>query len=568
MSTLIEPGATISHYRITARLGAGGMGQVFRASDSRLSRDVAIKILPLTTDAMLHQRFTQEARAASALNHPNIVGVYDVGTQDGTPYIVSELVEGESLRDLLGRGPVPQRKLLDLATQIADGIAAAHAAGIVHRDLKPENIMITRDGRAKILDFGLAKKQADGAALDPTDATLAMTQTQPGLILGTANYMSPEQARGIPSDYRSDQFSFGVVLYEMITGKQPFLRATTVQTLSAVLTDDPPPIPADAKVPAPLRWIIDRCMAKEPAQRYGSTIDLYHDLRNLRDHASEITGAATAPATKKARSPKWALAVLVPVVALAAGYTFSRVTIPDATDISHHIFTPIATEAVDEVNPRWSPDGKSVVYAAIVNGVSQLFVRNLDSPMPVQITRGTKSWSRMPFWHPKEPRVFYIADGDLYSVAIAGGEPELVVPRVSAASISPDGTALVVMRRDPDKASGVVEISSPPGSPTKPYLPAPFGGGVYFGGTLLRFSPDGSKIFFCIRHPKGPAEYWLLPWPNGGGENPKRIFPSITGLIGSFAWWPDSRRAIISLPSDIMTAISGWPIRVAVWSMR
>jgi serine/threonine protein kinase/Tol biopolymer transport system component len=549
---VIEAGSTVSHYRITARLGAGGMGQVFRATDSRLSRDVAIKILPPTTDEMLHQRFTQEARAASALNHPNIVGVYDVGSQDGTPYIVSELVDGESLRDLVARGPVPIRKVLDLATQIADGIAAAHAAGIAHRDLKPENIMITRDGRAKILDFGLAKQQAAASTLNPTDATLAMTQTQPGLILGTVNYMSPEQARGIASDYRSDQFSFGIILYEMITGKQPFLRATTVQTLSAVLTDDPPPIPADAKVPAPLRWIIDRCMAKEPHQRYGSSIDLYHDLRNLRDHASEITGAAVTPGAPpaKKRSPKWALAVVLPIVGLAAGYTFSRVTIPDATDISHHVFTPVATEAVDEVNPKWSPDGKSILYSAAVKGVSQLFVRSLDSPMPVQITRGP-NWCRMPFWHPKEPRVFYIANGDLYSVAVAGGEPELVVPRVSAASISPDGTALVVMKRDPDRVqAGFVEISSPPGAPTKRYLPAPFAGGTYLGGTLLRFSPDGSKIFFTVIHPTGAPEYWLLPWPNEGGrESPKRIFTSVTGLINSFAWWPDSQRAVVSLSS-------------------
>src|SRR3954453_2658517 len=338
MSRVIEPGVTISHYRITARLGAGGVGQVFRASDSRLSRDVAVKVLPATTDEMLHQRFAQEARAASALNHPNIVGVYDVGSQDGIPYIVSELVEGESLRDLVSRGPVPMRKLLDLATQMADGIACAHAAGIAHRDLKPENIMITRDGRVKILDFGLAKKQPGGSAVSAEDATVAMTQTQPGLIMGTANYMSPEQARGVPSDYRSDQFSFGVVLYEMVTGKQPFHRETTVQTLSAVLTEDPPPIPADAKIPPPLRWIIDRCMAKEPSQRYGATVDLYHDLKNLRDHASEMSGVAIAapPAAAKRRIPVWLPAGVLTILGLAAGYTFSRVTIPDATDISHH----------------------------------------------------------------------------------------------------------------------------------------------------------------------------------------------------------------------------------------
>ena len=544
---MVTTGDTLSHYRITAKLGAGGMGQVFRASDTRLSRDVAIKILPPTADENLHQRFTLEAQAASALNHPNIVAVYDVGKYDGTPYIVSELVDGEPLRDLVARGPVPIRKLLDLATQIADGIAAAHAAGIIHRDLKPENIMITRDGRAKILDFGLAKQQARPNALSPTDETLAMTHTQPGLIMGTANYMSPEQARAAGSDYRSDQFSFGVILYEMVTGKQPFSRETTVQPMSAVLADDPPPIPPGTKIPAPLRWIIDRCMAKDPQQRYGSTVDLYHDLRNLRDHASEISLSPAPPAPKK-QTPRWIFPSVLALAALAAGYIFSRITVPDATDISSHKFTPIATEAYDEVTPTWSPDGKSILYSAEINGINQLFVRSLDSAMPVQITRGAK-WCRMPFWHPKEPRVFFIANDELYSIALAGGEPELMIARVTAASISPDGKALVVMRKDPDKLqAGFVEISSPPGSPTKKYLPAPFPGDTYFGGTLLQFSPDGSKVFFAIKHLKGPPEYWLLPWPNSEAkELPQRIFTSLTGRIASFSWWPDSQRAIVSM---------------------
>ncbi len=553
MSTVIEPGATISHYRITALLGAGGMGQVFRATDSRLSRDVAIKILPATTDLSLHQRFTQEARAASALNHPNIVGVYDVGTQDGIPFIVSELVDGESLRGLIQRGPVPRRKLLDLATQIADGIAAAHAAGIVHRDLKPENIMIARDGRAKILDFGLAKTENRNPALNAEDATLAMTQTQPGLILGTVNYMSPEQARGVASDYRSDQFSFGAILYEMVTGNQPFRRETTVQTLSAVLADDPPPIPGDAKMPVPLRWIMDRCLAKEPAQRYGSTIDLYHDLRNLRDHATEMTGlgaAAVAAQAPKRRNMKRVIAIVLPVLTLALGYALSRIMAPDISDVSGYKFTPIATEATYESEPMWSPDSRSMVYAADVKGTNQLFVRSLDSPTPVQITRGTLG-CRSPFWHPKEPRIFFLASSDLYSVAIAGGDPERVLQRVSAAAISPDGSALAVLRRDPNKVqSGFVEISSPPGSTPRRYLPAPFTGGFYYGGAQLRFAPDGSKIFFFIEYPKGPPESWLLPWPNEGGrESPARIFTTLPGRVESFSWLPDSKRAIIALSS-------------------
>jgi serine/threonine protein kinase len=214
------------------------MGQVFRASDPRLGRDVAIKVLPSTTDAGLRERFSQEARAASALNHPNIVGVYDVGSHDDSAYIVSELVEGESLRATVERGPVPIRKLLDIATQIADGVAAAHAAGIVHRDLKPENIMVTRDGRVKILDFGLAKMQ-QGPTGGQSEETLVMNATTPGMILGTVNYMSPEQARGAPVDYHSDQFSLGILFYEMASGKQPFHRESTAQTMSAIIANDP-----------------------------------------------------------------------------------------------------------------------------------------------------------------------------------------------------------------------------------------------------------------------------------------------------------------------------------------
>ena len=237
------------------------MGQVWKAQDQRLGRTVAVKILPESSAADLRIRFEQEARAASALQHPNIVSVFDIGTEGGVPYIVSELVEGETLRALLLKGPLALRRSLEIASQIAGGMSAAHQAGITHRDLKPENIMIAPDGRAKILDFGLAKRSTATTGKRPDNSTETYL-SEPGTILGTANYMSPEQARGLAVDYRSDQFSFGIVLHEMLSGHQPFKRDSTPQTLAAIIAEDAPPLPSP--VPVPLKWVVERCLEKEP----------------------------------------------------------------------------------------------------------------------------------------------------------------------------------------------------------------------------------------------------------------------------------------------------------------
>src|SRR5215831_5947916 len=294
----LTSGSKLGHYEIIAPLGAGAMGEVYRARDPRLGRDVALKILPpaFATDAGRQARFEQEARAAAALNHPNIVGIFDIGAAEGSFYIVSELVSGETLAALLEQGPLPFKKLLDIATQIADGMAAAHAARIIHRDLKPANIMIAEDGRAKILDFGLARQASAAAAA--SDATTTIHQTTAGMIVGTVNYMSPEQARGKEVDTRSDQFSFGLILYEMASGKRAFERPEAVQVMSAILTEDAPPL--DSKIPPPLRWTIERCLAKEPRDRYESSRDLFQELRFLRDHLAEATltsSIAIAPVT-------------------------------------------------------------------------------------------------------------------------------------------------------------------------------------------------------------------------------------------------------------------------------
>jgi serine/threonine protein kinase len=279
----LRAGDRLGPYEILSPLGSGGMGEVYRARDTRLGREVALKVLhaEVAQDPARRQRFEHEARAASALNHPNIVSTYDVGAEGGTAFIVSELVEGATLRESIRGGPVPVRKLLDIATQMADGMAAAHATGFLHRDLKPENIMLTSEGRVKILDFGLAKAIARSIGQDEETVTIGSTSS--GAILGTVAYMSPEQASAVSVlDGRSDQFSFGLILYEMAAGKKAFERPTAVEIMTAIIRDEPASLPAD--LPAPIRWTVERCLSKEPAQRYESTRDLYLELLHMRQH--------------------------------------------------------------------------------------------------------------------------------------------------------------------------------------------------------------------------------------------------------------------------------------------
>ena len=290
----LPTGSRLGPYEILAPLGAGGMGEVYRARDPRLNRELAIKVLPaaIAKDADFLNRFQGEARAASALNHPNIVTIHDLGSADGVSYILMELIEGKTLRELLDGGPPPLKKTLQIAAQVADGLAAAHARGIVHRDLKPENLMISRDGVVKILDFGLAKSSPLHAGAGADTGSYEAVATQPGSVLGTVGYMSPEQATGRSVDFRSDQFSFGTILYEMITGKRAWKRNSAAETLTAIIREEPhPPIATVVPgAPVALRWIVDRCLAKEPDERYGSTRDLARDLTTLKDHLSEISG--------------------------------------------------------------------------------------------------------------------------------------------------------------------------------------------------------------------------------------------------------------------------------------
>src|SRR6266446_235816 len=280
----LPSGTKLGPYEIRSPLGAGGMGEVYRARDTRLNRDVAIKVLPasFSSDPDRLQRFAQEARAAAALSHPNILSIFDIGDNQGAPYVVSELLEGETLRDRLRNGPLPARKAIDYAGQMARGLAAAHEKGIVHRDLKPENLFLTHDGRAKILDFGLAKLTRPGEVTAGADTTTMTGGSEPGFVLGTVSYMSPEQVRGQAAGPASDLFSYGTILYEMLLGKRAFRGKTTADTMSAILKDDPPELAeTNRQIPPALERIVRHCLEKNPEERFQSAHDVAFDLESL-----------------------------------------------------------------------------------------------------------------------------------------------------------------------------------------------------------------------------------------------------------------------------------------------
>src|SRR5437762_9158607 len=308
-------GRNFGPYEILSQIGAGGMCEVYRARDTRLGRDVAVKVLPeaYSENAERLSRFEQEACAAGALNHPNILVIYDVGKDNGAPYVVSELLEGETLREKLDGAPLPQRKAIDYGLQIANGLAAAHEKGIVHRDLKPENLFVTDDGRVKILDFGLAKlTQPEGPSAGATAAPTVTGRTEPGGVLGTAGYMSPEQVRGMPADNRSDIFSFGAVLYEMLTGRRAFRGDSAIEAMSAILKEDPPELSETNKnLPPALERIVRHCLEKSPQLRIQSARDLAYDLEAL----SGVSGTTVAPRVAARGSRR---ALTVPLTAAAA----------------------------------------------------------------------------------------------------------------------------------------------------------------------------------------------------------------------------------------------------------
>jgi Tol biopolymer transport system component len=531
-------------YEIVSPLGAGGMGQVYRARDTRLQRFVAIKILHdhAALDRDRQRRFAQEAVAASALNHPNILTVYDVGADGDTQYLVSELIEGHSLRAEMDRGRLPLKRVVQIAHQIAEGLSAAHEAGIVHRDLKPENVMVTADGRLKIVDFGLAKAADGEAALA---AGYSATQTAAGLILGTVPYMSPEQARGSAADFRSDQFALGVILYEMTTATHPFKRETAVQTLSAIIAEEPPdPAQIAPTVPVAVRWLMRRLLAKNPRERFAHTADLAADLRTIRDYLSEAT---TAVAPVAARRRNWQLPAAGAGL-VAAGLMLGLTLGPSDRGVGFEKFTPFATDAGYQGAPAWSPDGKQIAYEAEINGVVQLFVRAPGATTRTQLTHSAfdcyvSEWSTdgYIYYHSRAR-----AGDALWRVTPVGGNPELIIEGASKSAIAPDGKSLFFLRDDSNAGlAQTLWFATLPDLKEQRFTRDELKGIGSSG--YLRFSPDGARLMlFLGPDPNSDASFWDLPLPNG---KPRRLLTELSTLGSAppvFSWLPDSRHIVVT----------------------
>ena len=381
-------GTKLGRYEIRSKIGAGGMGEVYQARDLDLGRDVAVKVLPATFSAdtnRLH-RFQQEACAAGALNHPNVLIVHDIGAHDGAPYIVSELLEGETLRKRSGGTPLGQRRAIDYALQLAHGLAAAHEKGIIHRDLKPDNIFITNDGRVKILDFGLAKlTQLDGDQVQ-TDVPTRRVNTDPGVVMGTVGYMSPEQLKGQKVDHRTDIFSFGAILYEILSGKRAFYRQSAAETMSAILREDPPELSSTNQSVSPaLERLVNHCLEKNPESRFHSARDIAFALETLSGSNGSSAQTMTLPATAARRWTRRelilasvaALAIITTVVLTALYFPYFRST-PTETRVMRTVINPPDKSGFNSFTV--SPNGLHLAFVATdTSGKSLLWVRPLDS---------------------------------------------------------------------------------------------------------------------------------------------------------------------------------------------
>jgi len=440
----LTSGTRVGPYEIVAALGAGGMGEVYRAHDSRLGREVAIKVLPASfaADADRLRRFEQEARAIGALNHANILAVYDVGTHEGAPYVVSELLEGETLRARVGDAPLPRRKAIDYATQIARGLAAAHEKGIVHRDLKPDNVFVTRDGRVKILDFGLAKMTEAPSVDSETALVRDAPETGAGTVLGTVGYMSPEQVRGRKVDHRSDIFSFGVVLYEMLTGRRAFQGGSAVETMNAILTTEPAPTEVGGQpLPAVLDRIVMHCLEKSPEERFQSVQDIAFDLDALAGVSSQTSVAVAAPSRSRRLKPVAFAAIAI--VAGAALFVAGRSTAPAPT--TNPIFQPLTFRRGDVSHARFGSEGRSAIYAARWEG-GPLELYSAQPGSPESRAMGLQADLQAVSKHGEMAVLLNQGSTSVLArMPAGGGAPRQVLEQVQSADWGPDGDSLAVV---------------------------------------------------------------------------------------------------------------------------
>ena len=548
-------GKTLGHYRIVEKIGAGGMGEVYRASDARLDRDVAIKVLPshLAEDAAALARFEREGKAIAALSHPNILGIFDVGSEGGIAYAVTELLEGETLRARLADGALPVRKAVDYAAQIAQGLAAAHDKGITHRDLKPENVFVTADERVKILDFGLAKQALPAAADNAADSPTMGTLTNPGIVMGTVAYMAPEQARGQAVDHRADLFSFGAVLYEMLTGRPAFRRDTATDTMVAILKEDPSELATlDPKIPPALARLVQHCLEKNPATRYQSARDIAFALESLSG-----SGAATATATAQRQARPWAVRwglaaaaglLLVWLGFAARGYWTSR---PSGLPVAWE--GELLSGPTAGLNLRVSPNGQEVAFAALSGKQTQVALMKLASGDWRFLTSDTARGNVQEFaWSPDSARLYFdrynAGQASIFSMSPLGGQETLYVQDAFSPRSLPDGSLLVGGWND----SGQQQIyqSWPEGDRSKPLDAFGAAGG---GGIAFRTIPNRKAAVFFGK-PKGdssaPNQLHVIDLDSGASRAlaPGVAIPPRPGLF-PLAVSPDGAWVLFDLPA-------------------
>jgi hypothetical protein len=540
----LSAGTRLGPYEVVALIGAGGMGEVYRALDTRLGRDVAVKVLPASfaADPERLRRFEQEARAVASLSHPNILAVHDIGEHARQRFMVSELLDGESLRELLTRGALPQRKAIDYAVQIAHGLAAAHGKDIAHRDLKPDNIFITREGRVKILDFGLAKTVQKLAGTRADDGLTAMTGLAPatdvGAVLGTVGYMSPEQVRGGQVDGRSDIFSFGAVLYEMLTGVRAFKRDTAAETMTAILNEDPPELSLAGPAIAPaLERTVRHCLEKSPEQRFQSARDLAFDLESF----STLTPAAATSAATAKGSKRWWYALAAAALLVLGAVAGWRATL-GARPPAGSQFRQVTYRRGELDDARFTPDGQTILYTAALEGAEpEIYTVAAKAigghSLGINNARLLAVSSRGELAIALAPEVVgsILLPGDLARTFGDNGAPKPEIANVEAADFHPDGSALAIVRWVPGEQMSQLEY--------------PIGKVVYRDHAIndIRFSPNGQYLAF-ITHETIYDDRGTLVVLRSTGEKviTSRIFESIQGL----SWSASGEEVWVSSPLE------------------
>jgi eukaryotic-like serine/threonine-protein kinase len=545
-------GRTIDRYRVIEQLGQGGMGVVYRARDTLLDRFVALKVLPPDRSAEpdRRRRFLQEAKAASALNHPGIISIFDVLTVDGQDVLVMELVVGETLESLLGRRRLSPGEALGLAAAVADALARAHAAGIVHRDLKPSNVMVTGDG-VKVLDFGLAKLAEPPlpSTAAPTVAPREPSLTRERVVLGTVPWMSPEQASGLAVDARSDIFAFGVILYEMLTGRHPFRRPTTVETLAAIREEEPQaPSRVAAALPPEVDRAVMRCLRKEPAKRWQSLSDLGSVLADLKEDSESgrhVIVDESAPRARRKRRPLVAVGAAAAIAIAAVAVVLVRRPPAQAAPLDMRRLT---YDGGFSATPGISPDGKLIAYASdrAGDGQSDIWVRHINRPEPARLTDDpADEW--MPRFSPDGSRIVFRSERDGGGISVVntfGGEPRKLTTGGAFPRFSPDGTVVLYMDTPAYSASGLSRMFLVPaeGGEPRPFLPD-FGVMPTPGSIGPLWSPDGTRVLFRGAPFAEPAkgDWWVAPIEGGQpvSSGAMESLPKIDVVQFPCAWLPD-----------------------------